>query len=70
MGGWTSGFFLGQFLNPVFVSAVSNLSGGLLPMFRTVGLLCLAICVGIVLYNIIARKPKPAVPTLASKTEA
>lgn len=53
MGIWTSGFFLGQFLNPVFVSAVSNLSGGLLPMFRTVGILCGVILGVMVGYNLL-----------------
>lgn len=60
MGFWTSGFFLGQFVNPVFMSAVQNLSGGLLPAFRTVGILCGVILVGIVGYNLVMKKA-PAV---------
>lgn len=58
MGGWTSGFFLGQFLNPVFVSAVTGLSGGLLPMFQVVGVICGLVCAGIVLANVLAKKPE------------
>ncbi len=46
MGLWTSAFFLGQFLSPVFVSLVKGLLGGLLPTFAACGLVCIAIAVG------------------------
>lgn len=57
MGFWTSGFFLGQFLNPVFVSALRGLSGGLLPAFVSAGVLCGVILLGIVGYNLLGKKP-------------
>ncbi len=48
MGFWTSAFFLGQFLNPVFVSGISKFSGGVQPTFLVVGIICAVVFVGIV----------------------
>ncbi len=53
MGVWTSAFFLGQFLNPVFVSSVGYFSGSLLNTFVSVGIMCGLIFIGIVAYNIV-----------------
>ncbi len=46
MGWWASGFFLGQFMSPLFVSLVNGVSGGLLHTFMVAGALCVAIAVG------------------------
>jgi MFS family permease len=46
MGWWASGFFLGQFVSPLFVSVVNRWSGGLLNTFVVAGVLCVAIAVG------------------------
>ncbi len=56
MGFWTSGFFLGQFVNPVFMSFMQNLSGGLLPAFHMVGILCGVILAVIMGYNLFSKK--------------
>ena len=37
MGAWTTAFFLGQFISPLFVSAVRPLSGGILGTFTLMG---------------------------------
>ena len=58
MGFWTSGFFLGQFVNPIFMSFMQNVSGGLLPAFRMTGLLCGVILAVIVIYNLVVKKPR------------
>lgn len=55
MGFWTSGFFLGQFLNPVFVSFLRNLTGGLLETFVLVGGICFVIMICIVVYNLLSK---------------
>ena len=46
MGLWTSAFFLGQFLSPVFVTMVRGWTGGLLQTFVACGAVCIAIAVG------------------------
>jgi MFS family permease len=57
MGFWTSAFFLGQFVNPIFVSGITKFSGGVLATFVVVGVLC----GGIFLTILIAPKsPKEA----------
>jgi MFS family permease len=43
MGFWTSGFFLGQFISPLLVSAVQGLTGDLLIAFIVFGVICLFI---------------------------
>jgi MFS family permease len=53
MGFWTSAFFLGQFINPIFVSSITKFSGGILATFVTVGIMCGVIFIGIIAYNII-----------------
>jgi MFS family permease len=55
MGFWSSGFFLGQFLNPVFVSFITKMSGGLLPAFVTTGVICLVVTVILVGYNLLKK---------------
>lgn len=43
MGWWTSAFFLGQFLSPVFVTWARGFTGGLLETFVAAGVACIAI---------------------------
>ena len=43
MGFWTSGFFLGQFISPLLVSAMRRMTGGLLPAFIVFGIICLVL---------------------------
>jgi MFS family permease len=43
MGFWTSGFFLGQFISPLVVSAVKSVTGDLLVAFIVFGVICLVI---------------------------
>ncbi|MFG6428956.1 MFS transporter [Roseateles sp. LYH14W] len=43
MGWWTSAFFLGQFLSPLFVTLARGWTGGLLQTFVAAGALCIAI---------------------------
>lgn len=52
MGFWTSGFFLGQFISPLIVSAVRNLTGNLLSAFIVFGFVCLILAV----YNLFLNK--------------
>jgi MFS family permease len=59
MGFWTSGFFLGQFLNPFFVSGLRSVSGGLLPAFVTTGIICLVATVILVGYNLLFKHKTP-----------
>ena len=61
MGFWTSGFFLGQFLNPVFVNFVQKASGSLGAAFITTGTICLLIGLLIVIYNLYSLRKKVAV---------
>lgn len=56
MGFWTSAFFLGQFLNPAFVSLFSSFSGGILETFQLVGILCGFIFLGIVTFSLFIKK--------------
>lgn len=46
MGLWTSAFFLGQFLSPLFVTLVRGWTGGLLQTFVACGVVCIAIAIG------------------------
>lgn len=46
MGLWTSGFFFGQFVSPIFVSALREWTGGLLNAFFVSGAICIAIAIG------------------------
>jgi MFS family permease len=57
MGLWTSAFFLGQFLSPLFVTLVRSWTGGLLQAFVACGLICIAIALGNLLLN---RRAAPA----------
>lgn len=41
MGFWTSGFFLGQFISPLLVSAIRSMTGSLLTTFIVCGIICL-----------------------------
>lgn len=56
MGFWTSGFFLGQFLNPVFVSFMRNATGGLLQTFVSVGIICFVVMITILVYNMLLKR--------------
>lgn len=55
MGIWTSGFFLGQFLNPVFVSFIRNVTGGVLETFALVGGVCFVVMVSLLVYNLLLK---------------
>jgi len=59
MGLWTSAFFLGQFLSPVFVTLARGVTGGLLETFVAAGVACIAIG----LANLVFNRPAPAVQT-------
>jgi MFS family permease len=56
MGFWTSAFFLGQFFNPVFVSAITNFSGGIQPTFVAIGVICAVIFIITVGLNLFFKK--------------
>ncbi|MBD0376988.1 MAG: MFS transporter [Flavisolibacter sp.] len=58
MGFWTSGFFLGQFVNPVYVSLVKNTTGSLGAAFVTTGIICLSIALLLIIYNIATSRKK------------
>lgn len=45
MGFWSSGFFLGLFISPLVVGAVSSLTGGLIPAFLAFGIICILLAV-------------------------
>jgi MFS family permease len=57
MGVWTCAFFLGQFLNPIFVSAITKYSGSVQATFFIVGVICGVILIATLAYNLI-NKPK------------
>lgn len=63
MGLWTSAFFLGQFLSPLFVTLMRGWTGGLLQTFVACGLICIAIALGNLLLN--RRAAPPAAQRLA-----
>jgi MFS family permease len=54
MGWWSSAFFLGQFVSPLFVSAANSWTGNLLNTFVLAGGMCIAIAAGNALMS---RKP-------------
>jgi MFS family permease len=56
MGWWTSAFFLGQFLSPVFVTWARGFTGGLLETFVAAGV----VCVVIGLANLVLNRPAAA----------
>lgn len=56
MGFWTSAFFLGQFLNPAFVSSITRFSGNVQQTFVVAAIICGIAFVGIVGYNSLVRK--------------
>lgn len=60
MGFWTSGFFLGQFLNPVYMSFIKGLIGSLQGTFVTTGVICLCVVLAIVLYQLACNRKKVA----------
>ena len=43
MGFWATSFFLGQFVNPLVVGFINNLTGGIIPTVTTVGVICLVV---------------------------
>jgi MFS family permease len=45
MGLWSSSFFIGQFVSPLTVSLLRNITGGLLPAVATFGVICLVVAV-------------------------
>jgi len=60
MGFWTSGFFLGQFVNPVFVSFLKNMAGSLRSAFVATGIICLCIALFLLIYNYAVSRKKVA----------
>jgi MFS family permease len=56
MGFWSSGFFLGQFICPVVVSAVRNATGGLLHAFEFFGILCFVLTILNATYNMLKKR--------------
>lgn len=49
MGWWSSAFFLGQFISPVFVAVMRSITGGLLQAFLVFGGMCIAIALANIL---------------------
>ena len=45
MGFWTCGFFLGQFISPLAVSAMRNITGNMLYAFVSFGIVCLLVAI-------------------------
>lgn len=45
MGFWTCGFFLGQFISPLAVSAMRNITGNMLHAFVAFGIICLLVAI-------------------------
>ena len=45
MGFWSSAFFLGQFISPLVVTVMRNLTGSLLNAFVAFGILCLCLAI-------------------------
>lgn len=43
MGFWTTSFFLGQFVNPMVVGFINNLTGGIVSTVTVIGVVCLVI---------------------------
>jgi MFS family permease len=41
MGFWATSFFLGQFVNPLIVGLINNLTGGIVPTVTFIGVICL-----------------------------
>ena len=60
MGFWSSAFFLGQFISPLVVGAVRNLSGSLLNAFVVLGIICL---IAGVLNYLLSKNKTPVVLT-------
>lgn len=56
MGFWTSAFFLGQFVNPVFVSTLGKFVGDVQSTFLATGMICGVVFVIILLLNIFPKK--------------
>jgi len=63
MGLWTSAFFLGQFVSPIFVSLLRGWTGGLLHAFVASGVICIAIALG---NRLLQRAPAAPVPQRAA----
>lgn len=56
MGFWTSAFFLGQFVNPIFVSSIGKLVGNVQDTFLATGVICGIVFIIILLLNIFSKK--------------
>ena len=56
MGFWTSAFFLGQFVNPIFVSTLGKFVGNVQSTFLATGIIC-----GVVLVIILVASKPPKV---------
>ena len=56
MGFWTSAFFLGQFVNPLFVSSLGKFTGNVQSTFLATGVICGVVLVIILLLNIFSKR--------------
>lgn len=56
MGFWTSAFFLGQFVNPIFVSTLGKFVGDVQSTFLATGIMCGVVLVIILILNIFLKK--------------
>jgi MFS family permease len=58
MGFWATSFFLGQFVNPLIVGLINNLTGGIVPTVAAIGVLCLVIAGAVWLPKFYQQKAK------------
>jgi MFS family permease len=56
MGFWTSAFFLGQFVNPIFVSSMGKFVGNVQATFLATAVICGIVFIIILLLNIFSKK--------------
>lgn len=60
MGFWTTSFFLGQFVNPMVIGFVNNLTGGIVPTVTVIGIVCLVVACTVWLPLFYKQKTKTA----------
>lgn len=58
MGFWATSFFLGQFVNPLVVGFINNLTGGIVPTVTTIGVICLLVACSVWLPKYYQQKAK------------
>ncbi len=47
MGFWATSFFLGQFVNPLVIGMINNISGGIVPTVSIIGVICLVVAAAV-----------------------